>query len=270
MAMKFSLFLFIIIFQWLGALTASSTELKSPYPIIDVVSEEWPGFSNADGTGLYFDVMRRVYEPSGIKVNYKIQPILRSIASINKGERADVMLAEWHIKHLDGGGHYQKDNILFPKLPILGEYVEAVFKPGSSDQWRDIYNTQSSKIAWLRGYSYDHSLGVKGRSIVLLTSPEQGLKMLIKGNIDCYVNDRVEINQLMENEAYQNIDWRKELIMMRKLYPVFHNNEQGRYFKELYDSRMAQLIASGELFELYEAYGYDYHEALAEEIDPLH
>ena len=233
---------------------------------IYVVSVPWEQFSHADGSGLYFDLFRAIYEPEGIAVIAKVQPLLRAIASINSGDRADVMLAEWASEHIGDELPYQQQKLLYPQNAVYGEYVEAVFLPGSNLTWAKVHGDKQCKVAWIRGYGYGPILDVANHNISYLNSSEQGLKMLASRNIDAYINDRQEIAKDTRKPAFNHIQWQRELILMRKLYPVFHANERGRYLLGIFDRRMQEMRASGELFQLYAAHGEDYSQVLAEEV----
>jgi hypothetical protein len=45
---------------------------------IFIVTPEWDGQTNKDGTGLFFDIVRSVYEPEGIKMKFEIVPWKRA------------------------------------------------------------------------------------------------------------------------------------------------------------------------------------------------
>ena len=236
--------------------------------VIYVVSEQWESFSHTDGSGLYFDLFRAIYQPAGFTVIPKIQPLLRGIASINRGDKADVMLAEWAWEHIGDLRLYQRDKILYPVNAIYGEYVQAVFLPEANLSWAKVRADANCKVAWIRGYGYGELLGVQNHNITYLASSQQGLKMLASKNIDAYINDRQEIEKDMSNPVFKQLHWQRELIMMRKLYPLFHNSERGRYLLEIFDRRMQQMRESGELFKLYASYGEDYLQTLAAEVSP--
>ena len=255
--------IFTAILVAVGGFSMAAEENK-----IYIVSDHWPGFSEPDGSGLYLDVMNKVFQPEGIQVSHKILPILRSIASINKGENVDVMLADWDKSHMTQDDNYQLDKIIVPSSPIFAEFVEAAFHPESTLAWSDIQADNSKKVAWIRGYGYQESFGLSEHPIVELNDVDQGLKMLIRGHIDCYLNDRAEFDFFVKAAGLKKIEWRRELVAMHKMYPIFHNNDRGRRFMAIFDRRMDELIQSGELFSLYQQYGFDYQQVLLDEIDP--
>lgn len=51
---------------------------------IDVVAQEWTGQTNADGSGLYFELLKKIYTPLGITVNTSIVPFDRAIMMLRE------------------------------------------------------------------------------------------------------------------------------------------------------------------------------------------
>ncbi len=49
---------------------------------ITVVTEEWEDCTNKDLSGLYFDILREVFEPEGISLNIRFEPYARSLETI--------------------------------------------------------------------------------------------------------------------------------------------------------------------------------------------
>ncbi len=65
-----------------GSTCLSAIAGNNPSEII-MASEEWTNATNRDGTGLYWDIFRAVYEPVGIKTKFIIQSYMESV--LNKG-----------------------------------------------------------------------------------------------------------------------------------------------------------------------------------------
>jgi polar amino acid transport system substrate-binding protein len=68
--MKKSVFFTVIVL--LCPIFFSALAGNSPTEII-LASEEWANATNRDGTGLYWDIFRAVYEPVGIKTRFIIR-----------------------------------------------------------------------------------------------------------------------------------------------------------------------------------------------------
>ena len=68
---------------------------------VRIASEAWPGHTNADGSGLAWDIFRKVFEPVGVQLAIQSVPYTRSIGLVQRGE-ADAWvegrsIAEWDV-----------------------------------------------------------------------------------------------------------------------------------------------------------------------------
>ena len=61
---------------------------------IDLVTDQWDDCTNADETGLYFDIVRAVYEPEGINVNIQFASYDES-KEIVLGGKADALIGPY-------------------------------------------------------------------------------------------------------------------------------------------------------------------------------
>ena len=91
----------------------------APFPKeIFIVSESWEDLTNKDGSGLYFDLARMIYEPTGVSVKIKIYPYNRSSMMVEK-KRADV----WLGSYID-----EEDYAIYPKYYFDHDIVTAMYK----------------------------------------------------------------------------------------------------------------------------------------------
>ena len=51
-----------------------------------LASEAWDDYTNADGSGLAWDLLRQVFEPAGVKLHTRNAPYTRSIGLAQRGE----------------------------------------------------------------------------------------------------------------------------------------------------------------------------------------
>src|SRR4051812_5094968 len=70
---------------------ASGSELPAE---IQLVSEHWIGYTETDGTGLGWDLMREIFEPAGVKVEQRTEPYTRAVGLVQRGE-ADAWVAAY-------------------------------------------------------------------------------------------------------------------------------------------------------------------------------
>ncbi|MFW6241724.1 MAG: hypothetical protein ACOC98_14105, partial [Thermodesulfobacteriota bacterium] len=74
-----------------AGLLAFSTAWAAAPEAIHIITPEWEGQTNKDGTGLFFEIVRGACEPAGIQVVYRFAPWKRCQETVKKG-KADAML----------------------------------------------------------------------------------------------------------------------------------------------------------------------------------
>ncbi|MCR8923273.1 transporter substrate-binding domain-containing protein [Dasania sp. GY-MA-18] len=247
---------------------AGSASRTQATKILYVAADVWLGDTNADGSGAYYDIIRRLFEPLGYRIQHRVLPMRRGIAAIHSGAEIDILLADWSREHLRLGGQYQMDRVLIPEHPMSVEYVIASFPPQSTLRWADIATDKSKRVAWVKGYNYHKHLALDEHAITRISNSTQGIKMLYTGHIDCFLDDQTEVSRLLKQDKFKKVSLRQEVVMMRKLYPIFHNDKEGRALMHKYDEGMAALISSGEIYPLYLRYGKNYRAVQADEIAP--
>lgn len=80
---------------------------------IRLASETWNDYTNADGSGLAWDVLREVFEPAGVKVKIRSVPYTRSVGLARRGE-VDAWVGSYHDETegvLYARWHYDSDHI---------------------------------------------------------------------------------------------------------------------------------------------------------------
>jgi polar amino acid transport system substrate-binding protein len=122
---------------------------NKPTEII-LASEEWTNATNRDGTGLYWDILRAVYEPVGIKTKFIIQSYNGSVSLVKKNQ-------------VDAAVGIYPDMIqgtLAAQYPFVKDYVLVLFKKNRLSQWNGQETLRNKKIGWITGYDYDQFLEV--------------------------------------------------------------------------------------------------------------
>jgi polar amino acid transport system substrate-binding protein len=136
------------------SVSATGAEIKT----IRIATPAWEKQTNEDGTGLFFEIIRSVYEPKGIKMIFEIVPWKRAenMVALN---RADAMLcvAEQNI-----------GDQLSTQYPIYGDSVVGVFKKENTAKWNGKKSLEGMRAIWLRGYDMHKSPGMEGIKLKIL------------------------------------------------------------------------------------------------------
>ena len=200
---------------------------------IVLVSELWNEYTEANGTGLGWDLMRKLFEPAGIKVQPRIEPYTRAVGLVQRGE-ADAWVGAYE-NEVDGTlypeWHYDRDEIYAlglasnpsPTLKTLGSY----------------------RLAWVRGYEFQHYLP----NVVHfneVTRRDHILSMLDHSRADLYIDAKPEVDFILRQTPEPN-RFRTTYLTAIPLYLSFADNARGRFLRDLFDQRMKKLVHSGEL-----------------------
>ncbi len=246
----FLLFLLLTIAP-ISASASPQTENKSKS--LTFTSEYWEGFVDSDGTGLILNLLKRIYEPSGYNVKITVMPIKRGSLALQRGE-------------VDGGigsfsANYMKKLLidykpLTPRYPITISEVTVICHPDHPHSWNVTKSMAGVKYAWPKGYFYDFFLNIPKQKTIRDTA--QGIKMVQAKRLDCFLGLRNEIILTAKRLNIITDNFPTEIIAKRSLYILFIDNEVGQLLSRVHDTRMKQLIDSGEIFTLYEQWGQDY------------
>ncbi len=212
---------------------------------IVVVSEELEDGANRDGTGLYWDIVRMVFEPEGIKVIPKTTPYARSVHLV-RVKSADAWL---------GAYLEEEDFPIYPEWHYDADNISAIFKLEDVSEWRGEASLEGKTVAWLRDYDYDQYLGVSVRKKEV-NHRKSGLGMLEKGRIDFFLDARADLKAELDKGYLQTGEYGIETFLNLKLYPAFVNSERGRRLQEVWDRRMQELHDDEAFKQLYEKWDY--------------
>ncbi len=232
MTMKTIILVFFILFSSL----LSAQEKKE----IIVTTESCKGAANRDGSGLYWDIMKMVYEPLGYSITKKFNTYNKSALMLELN-KADVHL-----------GSYIDSNefALYPKYYFDQDIVVAIFRNDSVEEWKGKKSLQDLKVGWLRGHDYDKYLSVYVKAKELSTV-ENGLKLLGNEHLDAFLDDRDNLKNYLSHSKLNNKEFTKKTIMQLKLYPAFAKTSQGEKLRKIWDKQMESLIETEEFKQLY-------------------
>ncbi|MFA7894527.1 substrate-binding periplasmic protein [Pseudomonas putida] len=211
---------------------------------IRLVSEEWADYTNADGTGVAWDVMRKVFQPAGIEVVPQSAPYSRAIGLVKRGEAdawvgsykdesEDNLYPRWHfdVDHIYALGLASKPA---PTLATIGDY----------------------RLAWVRGYAYGKYLP-RVREYREIQRREGILPMLEHDRVDFYVDAMTEVDYVIGQSA-QPDRFRRTHVVELPMYLAFARSERGEALRDVFDKRMAALVRSGELKPIFERWKQPY------------
>lgn len=228
----------------LAADTTAEAYARAPREI-RVVSEVWVNYTQADGRGLAWDLLRAIYEPEGVRLNLRSEPYVRSVGLVQRGE-ADAWV---------GSYRNEIEHILYPHWPYDVDPIGALGLKTSPEP--SLATLDRYRLAWMRGYAFDRYLDpLKQRNELQRRS--SALPMLDGHRIDYFIDARPELEEMIQAQGVDASEYRITDVGSIPLYLGFANNERGRALAKLYDSRMQALYRSGELERIFARWNWPY------------
>lgn len=225
---------------------------------IRIISDIWPGYTNSDGSGLAWEIMRLIFEPAGVKVTHRSETYTRAVGLVQRGE-GDAWLGSY--------GEEGLDNVIYPRQTYALDPVSALAL--ASKPVPSLADIGSYRLAWMQGYGYQRYLpGVQRYQEV--RARVGVLEMLDRDRADYYIDALPELQhiQAASSEAPR---YRITVLTALPMYPGFADTASGRALAALYDRRLAAISEDGSLRALYQrwnqAYLFDDYTEYRERVD---
>lgn len=218
---------------------------QAPVPgKITLASEEWNDYTNKDGSGLAWDVLRQVFEPAGITLQTRSEPYTRSVGLAQRGE-------------VDGWvGSYRDEasGVLYPHWHFDSDHIYALGL--ATTPTPSLATLGNYRLAWVRGYKYEEYLP-NLHHFNQIERRDGILPMLQHARADFYIDSLTEARYVL-GQAHDPSQFRLTPIAELPLYIGFADTERGRALMAVYDQRMTALVKSGELKPIFEHWKQPY------------
>ncbi|MGC5704183.1 transporter substrate-binding domain-containing protein [Pseudomonas sp. NFXW11] len=211
---------------------------------VRIASEEWSQYTEADGQGLAWDILRQVFEPQGIKVERSSMPYTRSVGLVQRGE-VDAQV-----------GAYRDESVgvLYPHWNYDTDHIYALGLADSPEL--TLVNIGNYRLVWVRGYQYQEYLP-NVRRYNEIRRRVGILPMLLHGRADYYIDAQTEIDYVL-GEASNPSQFKRSHLAELPLYLGFADNPRGRALLAFYDRRMEQLVKEGSLRAIFQRWQQPY------------
>ncbi|MDR9878252.1 transporter substrate-binding domain-containing protein [Pseudomonas allii] len=233
--------------RWLLILLCAFTAVVQAQDVpgkVMLASEEWNDYTNKDGTGLAWDVLRQVFEPAGIKLHTRSVPYTRSVGLAQRGE-----VDGWVGSYRD-----EAEGVLYPHWNFDSDHIFALGL--ATTPAPTVATLGNYRLAWVRGYKYEEYLP-NVRRFNQVERRDGILPMLQHGRADFYIDALTEAKYVL-NQADDPSKFTLTPIAELPLYIGFVDNERGRGLMAVFDQRMAALVKSGELKPIFERWKQPY------------
>jgi len=204
---------------------------------------EWRDYTNADGSGIYFDLLRAVYPDHELDIH------------IDSYHRT---LSKYHNKQIDIViGAYREDITqgLLPNWFLDTESPLTAYYKADTTTLKHLSDFEHLTVSWIRGYKFENLISYV-KQPYLVNTVDMGFKLLNKSRVDVFIDYPQNVP-----EQYEEIFSSFEVIPAKHLYLSFQKNKYGKILADTFDKQMATLRESGKLAAIY---GENYH---ASELD---
>ncbi|MEB8433935.1 transporter substrate-binding domain-containing protein [Cocleimonas sp. KMM 6892] len=246
MKLRFSHIVLFIFIQFIHTSFASSVALErtadnksvnsAVIKTVKMITPSWDRYTNEDGTGLYFDLFRKIYEPEGIQLEFIIAPWRRATHEVKSGHY-DFMVNAYLTPQLS--------DFIYPKQPMNMSYTLALFDKNKFD-WNGQKSIENKKVIWMYGYGFHKYLDVKVEWSEIGTL-KQGWELLRAGRVDYFLDDSLTTDNYIKENNPDMSNIGKEVAYTIDTYPRFNNSKRSRELIKIYEKRMKTLVESGEL-----------------------
>ena len=213
---------------------------------LTVVTEEWDGYTNRNGDGVYWGVVDAVFNKMNVSYKRSLVPWARAEKEIRSGT-ADVIV----------GAYFSKDQgIIFPKWHLsVEEDLMAVTQKANKDIWQSKLN--QLPVLWIRGYGFEQYFD-KGTVFKEVNKTEQGLKVISAQRglafIDYSSTIIPEMKKLKADVANLSVVKFKD---GNKIYIGFSQAGKAVKYIKAFDEAMNQLVRDGTIEKIYERWNID-------------
>lgn len=223
----------------------SPTFAKAEYVIC---TPEWENYTVQDGSGLYHDLWKKVYEDIHFSVQYATLSRCREQVSAGKAHAYPGS----YIWEADGR------NLSSPKPEYyLGiEFIAVAYHKGRGLDWSNESSLKGKRVAWELGYEFEKA-GIVNEHVNKHNFKDLGnaLKMLEANRLD-YILDYAEaLESKTEQLGLDNtLTIKKDVIKGPRYYMLFSNDAAGESMKAIWNQKMEVFLKDGTLAELYKKY----------------
>ncbi len=225
---------------------------------LTVRADNWPPFNGdpkSGKPGYMIEVLKAIFEPQGVQVDYQTMPWNRSKDEVKSGKYDAIV----------GADNEEAAGFVVPK-ESFGKYLNCFFvAPTSSWRFQGGESLKQIKLGVIEGYSYDEQVNAYIKSapqgkVVAATGDDalpRLLKMLQAGRIDAVLEDASVLNAALSanNIPASQVVLAGKLSVARDLNVAFSPaRDTSRKYSEQFSAGIAELRKSGKLKQILDRY----------------
>lgn len=213
---------------------------------ITIATEVWePGYTKADSSGLYEDIIRNIFP--GTTVEFIYSDYMRSKALVKKQS-----INMWLGAYLN-----EESYAIYPDTPIDYDEIIALYEK-SVAQIQGKPNIQDAQMVWLYGYKYDKYFTDRSLQGIEVRTIETAVRLLRGAKVQFMLGDESELFEALKDLHIPIEQFEKVPFGNLGLYPGLPDTPLSRQLINIWDKQLTQMIASGRLLALYKQHGLDH------------
>ena len=225
------------------AVMAQAEQMPVPGRIV-LASEQWNDYTNQDGSGLAWDLLRQIFEPAGITLQTRSVPYTRSVGLTQRGE----------VDGYVGSYRNEASAVLYPRWNFDADHIYALGLATAPTP--TLATLGDYRLAWVRGYKYEQYLS-SVRRFNQIERRSGILPMLQHGRADFYIDALTEAKYVL-SQSQDPALFKLTHIAELPLYIGFADSERGRALMAVYDQRLTSLVKTGELKGIFARWNQPY------------
>ena len=222
---------------------AEAEQMPVPGKIV-LASEQWNDYTNQDGSGLAWDLLRQIFEPAGITLQTRSVPYTRSVGLTQRGE----------VDGYVGSYRNEASAVLYPRWNFDADHIYALGLATAPTP--TLATLGDYRLAWVRGYKYEQYMP-SVRRFNQIERRSGILPMLQHGRADFYIDALTEAKYLL-SQSHEPALFKLTHIAELPLYIGFADSERGRALMAVYDQRLTSLVKTGELKGIFARWNQPY------------
>ena len=209
---------------------------------INVVAPMWEDYTNADGSGMYWDIIRSIYVNENIKLKTSTVPWNRAMKMVTKYQTYNAIVGEYR---------ETEENLLFPKYPIDVEYL-SVLSTKETGQWQGLASLAGKRVGWVKDYDVIPS-EERNFSLREYRTTEQGLDLLNEGKLDYIIDEWDELALVLKGKDLSIENYHMtDMPSGTDVYVAFADSSVSKILIEIYNEQGEAMVKSGEMQAIYE------------------
>jgi len=228
---------------WLPV-TAAQTEIKE----VLWVTDNWKGFTEKEGSGLYHEIIDAVFHSVNVKVKKQYVPFKRSLFLL-ENQKADFT-----------GGIHASDSLILTDTILLKTHISIMYFKGKLN-WQTKKDLKAYIGTWPQFYEKEFLTKARRKYIngFASTTRNIALTMLQNKKADYYLDATgLLLQQFKTLDNKQQKLYKIDKLEEVNLRMAFANSSRGKRIKVLYELGIQNLHKSGKLLDIYKKYQHVY------------